>query len=440
MVKLAELVRIANNAKTDEQRNAVGEELKKIIRGKKACDPKQQLFSNVGIKIERGQNLRRLGSGAYGAVFYGCLDNECKTGIAIKVTTEPSARVEYRIAEKLRGMGVPRVYHFKSCDDKDVLYFEYIKGQTLEKWLRSKPSSASFKRVISQVIGNLEKIHNTYPSFRHHDLHWNNIIITENLKPIMIDFGLATIEGVRNPDVTSGSFNNSGISTKSHYMYDAHYFLNIIHRYTTIPTVKKFIEDVLTKGYIGRESVHIKDMRLRLGQTHDELPTYNDILKHPFLGNKSVKIILKPTSRKVETIKPKQLINKNKKETSPVSAIKRAMEVLRKEAEKRTKPLKRAIFRTSRDPSVMSQVRAIEKKVKSFIPPVRQQVISSKVREIQTKIKLYTQNPKVFINKNGDIKIDKRKCHLYKKEDLVKLFKLDPRLTKDQMCKLIKNM
>ena len=46
MVKLPNLVDIANNAKTDAQKNAVGEEVKKLLRGKKACSPKQELFSN----------------------------------------------------------------------------------------------------------------------------------------------------------------------------------------------------------------------------------------------------------------------------------------------------------------------------------------------------------------------------------------------------------
>jgi hypothetical protein len=278
----------------------------------------------------------------------------------------------------------------------------------------------------------------------------------------MMDFGMATIEGVKNPEVLSGRFSGSGISTKSHYMYDAHYFLNIIHRYTTIPTVKKFIEDVFTKGYIGQESVHIKDMRLRLGQTHDELPTYNDILKHPFLSDTKIPIAVPLTLKKTVKAIEREIQKINTKET-PTNAVKRAMEVLKKEAEKRTQPIKRAVFRTSRDPSVMSQVREIEKRVKSIIPAKQQQAVMSqvrkiekriksiipakqqqafvsRVREIQTKFVPVSQKPKVFVNKNGDLKIDKRKCRLYKKEDLVKMFKLDPNMTKEQMCKIIKNM
>src|SRR5210317_2602407 len=184
MVKLANLIHIANNAKTDAQKNAVGEELKKYLRGKKACNPKE-LFSNKGLKIEKGKNLRKLGQGEFGAVFYGCLDDLCKTQIAVKVTREPSARMEYRIAEKLKGMGVPRMYHFKTCENKDFLYFEYIRGMTLEDWIRTNPSVSDYKTVVSRLIQNLYEIQTKYPKFRHHDLHWNNLLITGNLKPII---------------------------------------------------------------------------------------------------------------------------------------------------------------------------------------------------------------------------------------------------------------
>ena len=415
MVKLADLIHIANRAKTDAQKNAVGEEVKKFLRGKKACDPKQEMFSNTGIKIERGGRLRMLGQGQYGAVFYGCLDDKCKTRIAIKITNEASAKMEYRIAQKLRGMGVPRMYHFKSCDDKDILYFEYIKGESLEDWIKSQPSSIAYKKVISQVIGNLKKIHEKYPKFRHHDLHWNNIMVMEGNVPVMIDFGLATIEGVKNPVYDKQFANNVGISTKSHYMYDAHYFLNILYNYSKSLPVKQFIRDLFPAPYLTRQSPEVKSLRLRL-KKHEDLPTYDDILKHPFLQEKKAGFLSKIIPKKPVTVKKVE----EPKKVGTSSAIRRARAVLQKEAEKKKVPLKRPGL-GKRDPSVMNQVREIEKR----IAPIVEQ--AKKV-------------PKVFINKNGDLKIDKRKCRLYKKEDLAKMFKLDPKLTKEQMCKFIKNM
>jgi len=398
MVKLADLVHIANNAKTGAQKNAVGEEVKKLIRGQKACYPEQQFFTKIQmtpLKINKATQLRTIGKGAFGTVFYGCLDDECKTQVAIKVTTEPSARMEYRIAEKLRGMGVPRMYHFKSCDRDDVLYFEYIEGEPLEEWMKRGQSPEAYRRVISQLITNLKRIHEKYPKFRHHDLHWNNILVLKGNKPIMIDFGMSTIEGIRNPNVTSGEFKKSGIYSGSHQMYDAHYILNIIYNYTKSVPVRHFMEDLFSRQYLLRSSLVTKDFRLRPIK-HIGLPTYDQILKHPFLqAKKKIIILRKIIPKKIVAPKPK-----TPAKPATMSAIRRARAVLQKEAEKKKLPPKR--------PGIA--------------------------------MKPKTPKPKIFINKNGDLKIDRRKCRLYKKEELVKMFKLDSNLTKEQMCKFIKNM
>lgn len=416
MVKLADLVHIANNAKTSSQKNAVGEEVKKLIRGQKACYPEQQFFTKIQmtpLKINKATRLRVIGKGTYGTVFYGCLDDECKTQVAIKVTTEPSARMEYRIAKKLRGMGVPRMYHFKSCDRDDVLYFEYIEGEPLEKWMKRGQSPEDYRRVISQLITNLKAIHEKYPKFRHHDLHWNNILVLKGNKPIMIDFGMSTIEGIRNPNVVSGEFKKSGIYSGSHQMYDAHYILNIIYNYTKSVPVRHFMEDLFSRQYLLRSSPVTKDFRLR-PLKHTGLPTYVQILKHPFLqAKKKIAILRKIIPKKTVALKPK-----TPTKPATMSAIRRARAVLQKEAEKKKLPPKRPGI-AKRKPSVMSQVREIEKKVAVNKPEKKQ---------------------KIFINKNGDLKIDRRKCRLYKKEELVKMFKLDSNLTKEQMCKFIKNM
>jgi len=412
MVKLADLVHIANNAKTSSQKNAVGEEVKKLIRGQKACYPEQQFFTKIQmtpLKINKATRLRVIGKGTYGTVFYGCLDDKCKTQVAIKVTTEPSARMEYRIAEKLRGMGVPRMYHFKSCDRDDVLYFEYIEGEPLEKWIKRSQSPEDYRQVISQLITNLKAIHEKYPKFRHHDLHWNNILVLKGNKPIMIDFGMSTIEGIRNPNVVSGEFKNSGIYSGSHQMYDAHYILNIIYNYTKSVPVRHFMEDLFSRQYLLRSSPVTKDFRLR-PLKHTGLPTYVQILKHPFLqAKKKIAILRKIIPKKTVALNPKPPAK-----PATMSAIRRARAVLQKEAEKKKLPPKRPGI-AKRKPSVMSQVREIEKKIA-------------------------VNKPKIFINKNGDLKIDRRKCRLYKKEELVKMFKLDSNLTKEQMCKFIKNM
>jgi serine/threonine protein kinase len=366
--------------------------------------------------------LRKIGAGKYGVVFYGCLEDKCNTKIALKVTSEPTARMEYRIAEKLRGMGVPRMYHFKKCGNGkiDALYFEYVKGESLEKWMQRGQSADAYRSLISQLIKNLKRIHEKYPTFRHHDLHWNNILVLKGNKPIMIDFGLSTIEGIKNPDVANGGYKNSGIYPRSHYMYDVQYIFNIIYNNTNSLKVKEFIRNVIPEKYLDLSNPYIKKGRLRADVAHN-LPTYDQILNHPFFQPKKRGSILRAIlpKKKVMTPKPQPKVVAK---PATGSAIRRAKAVLEKEAAKKKIPPKRPGI-AKRDPSVMNQVRSIE-------------------RKIATEKKVVTPKPKlrVFINKNGDLKIEKKKCRLYKKEDLVKMFKLDPKLTKEQMCKFIKNM
>lgn len=435
MVKLAQLVHIANSAKTNAQKNAVGEEVKKILRGKKdgvskACYPENHFFTRIQQKpllINKATRLRAIGKGQYGTVFYGCIDDKCATQVAIKVTTEESAKMEYRIAEKLKGMGAPRMYHFKSCRTDDILYFEYIDGKSLQAWIKTKPSEAAVKKVIGQLIQNLANIHKKYPKFRHHDLHSNNLLILKTkggFKPVIIDFGMSTMEGVRNPIVTSGELASShGIGSKSHIMYDAHFILNSMFYefapYSGYKQTKEFLRDVLPEEYRGPQGQrwtesswgkYVDNYRLVMGAKHN-FPTYETILKHPFLSTTTktkkniLKKVLPPTKKKAITSRAPPPPSP-KKSANQSSAIRRAVAVLQKNAEKKKAPLKR--------PGI-ARVKSVEKKAP----------------------KTAVAKPKISINKNGDTKIDRRKCRLYKKDELVKKFKLDPTLTKDEMCKKI---
>jgi hypothetical protein len=383
MVKLSSIVNIANNAKTDQQRNAVGVELKKILKGAKGCDPKSQLYAprmNSLTTIERGR-LLKVGSGQYGAVYYGCIDDKCKTKVAIKFTTEPSAKMEYSIAEKLKGMGVPRMYHFKTCDNRNILYFEYIDGISLEKWMKTNPGNDKYKSVIRQVITNLYKIHQKYPEFRHHDLHWNNIMITKTrdggVKPIIIDFGLSVMKGIKNPGVNNGDFLTSGIARKSHLMYDAHYFLNIIQTYTHSKVIKEFVRSLFKNPdtYMVRNSRHVSTLRLHLLVKHNNLPTYEEILNDPFLTGKRENVTKKILNTVAKTKKnfapivvaPKPKIVPTPRVVPGETALDRAKRILAGGVQKKRAPMRKPGVLIKRKSPVQVQVREIEKKVYKFI-------------------------------------------------------------------------
>ena len=117
-------------------------QLKKLLRGKKACDPK----SHLSLKKKNGSITKgavKIGEGQYGKVYRGCVDNGCKKFVVYKEIKQPrltektnnvplagfvnaiksvNPKMEFTIAKKLENYGVPKVYLHKTCDGKDYLY------------------------------------------------------------------------------------------------------------------------------------------------------------------------------------------------------------------------------------------------------------------------------------------------------------------------------
>jgi predicted Ser/Thr protein kinase len=431
----------------------IEKELKKILKGAKGCDPKSVMYAprmNNIKKINKGR-LFKIGKGQYGAVYYGCLDDKCNTKIAIKFTDEPSAKMEYTIAKKLRGMGVPEMYHFKTCDKRDVLYSEYIDGVPLETWMKSNPGVSEYKSIIRQIATNLYKIHKKYPDFRHHDLHWNNVMVTKDGKAVMIDFGFAVMDGIKNPTVNNGELLiDSGISRKSNPMYDLHYILYILHKYTHSKTIKDFINSLFKtpSNYLEPYTDYVRFGRLRLVE-HKNLPTFENVINHPFLSEKKKPNTMKSILNFAEKTKPAPFQPITKKQLGSKEALEKAKQILAKNKMKKKPklPVKLVPKPKSNSPKSMNNVplAKLVPKPKSNSPKSMNNVPLAKLVP-----KPKSNSPKsmnnvplaklVTINKNNEVKIGRRKCRLYKKGDLVKLFNMNPKLSKSEMCTRIKNL
>ena len=259
-------------------------QVKKLFRGKKACAPASHLW----LKKKNGTMTKgsvKIGEGQYGKVYRGCIDDGCEKYIVYKEIRTPSLsektnniplakfkralgeinpKMEFTIAKKLEGFGIPKMYLYKTCDKKDVIYSEYVKGKELKEWILSQPTLSAMKSVMVQVIYNLYRIQKKYPGFRHHDLHGGNILIrpvpvkdmkimgytisNAGFEAVIIDFGFSVFPRIKNPLVNTNNYKNIGISRKSDKHYDLHFFLNSIHnmirqpRTRTERVVKTFIE------------------------------------------------------------------------------------------------------------------------------------------------------------------------------------------------------
>jgi tRNA A-37 threonylcarbamoyl transferase component Bud32 len=344
-------------------------QVKKLLRGKKACDPASHLW----LKKKNGTMTKgavKIGEGQYGKVFRGCIDDGCEKYIVYKEIRTPSlsektnniplakfkraldeiyppTKMEFTIAKKLEGFGVPKMYLYKTCDNKDILYSEYVKGKELVEWIWNKPTLSAIKSVMAQVIYNLYRIQKKYPGFRHHDLHLGNILVrpvpvkdmkimgstisNAGFEAVIIDFGFSVFPRIKNPLINANNYKNIGISRKSDKHYDLHFFLNSIHNLVRQPrtrterVVKMFIENLLPPNYLVGKSNAVKNYRLR-GNKSVNL-SFEEVLSKPFFTGEKKTMVSIPTTKpksvtKIQAPKPKTPVNKEAAKARAVAILK----------------------------------------------------------------------------------------------------------------------
>lgn len=343
-------------------KKTINSHVKQLITSK-SCNPKNSF-----------KKYNEIGKGEYGKVYKACINDKCLNKLAVKNSPD-NMSAEYIISKKFEKLGVPQVYGYEKCSNRDFLFSEFINGVTLKNFLeknKKKVTPDELKSIIIQVLYILYTIHNKYPSFRHHDLHLDNVMIMKKrndtkkeikigdtvvefndakLEVKLMDFGLATMRGVINPIVRkSKTFKSDyGIYPESDMAYDYHLFLTSLYA-TRSPApamekVRNFIMSIFKYKngvYLLKNSDVVNEFRLRSDVTHS-LPTYEEIFKKSYFSKpkNSVMAIINKIKPPVKTI-----ILKPTKKKTPVNqenAKKRAMEFLKSmEAKKKAPPTKKA--------------------------------------------------------------------------------------------------
>lgn len=265
-----------------------------------------------------------IGEGEYGKIYKA----KNKNGrIVVIKNSDKNLQTERNIAKKLEGFNVPLVYGYRQ-----LLISEFINGVTFKEYIRGGQRK-DLKAMAHRVISNLEKIHEKMPTFRHHDLHLDNIMVLPGAKVKILDFGLSTLRGIKNPNIKNLK-NDYGIFTESFFMYDAHLFLNSLYLEGVL---KGVIESLLPKEYLTQDSEYVKNYRLRADVDHGEVLkdfTYKKILEK--LKPKTQNVL-----KSILNVKPKAQ-GPPKKKNNPVNqneAVRKAMAFL---ASKKKSPEKKA--------------------------------------------------------------------------------------------------
>ena len=158
-----------------------GVSLRKLI----STDPIR--YQNYALANDFSRGITEIGSGVYGKVFLGCLDQLCKKEIAIKKgkCVRGDLEKEYRIIKMIEGLSpnTPIAYSLFNCGKGNcVLYLEYIPGGTLHSWLlknRQYLTREHLRNIVFQILYTIKRLQEVYPSFRHNDLKLDNILVND---------------------------------------------------------------------------------------------------------------------------------------------------------------------------------------------------------------------------------------------------------------------
>jgi predicted Ser/Thr protein kinase len=260
-------------------------------------------------------DVRVIGKGQHGTVYQACLDDACKKKFAVKVSNE-NLTAEHNLTKKFIKMvgknSAANVYALEKCKSNTRLYSEFLNGQPLKKLLPMlKKDPEKIKPIVHQVLKILKTLHEKNPSFRHNDLHLENIFITTDGKVRIIDFGLSFNTVTKNPEVNiNGAYLMPyGIFRGNNKMYDVHFFLNSLlneRSYLDDDTLK-FILDMLPVKYQGDTSTRVHYYRLKPSLNNhvgQGLPTFTKLFNHSYIKGKRLDSMLTAISKPRTVSKP----------------------------------------------------------------------------------------------------------------------------------------
>ncbi|MFH1701235.1 MAG: serine/threonine-protein kinase [Candidatus Zixiibacteriota bacterium] len=160
------------------------------------------LVLTTGTQINQYRIISKIGAGGMGEV-YLAQDTELDRKVALKfMPSNLSDDEDYRARFKREAQAAARLNHpniitiFEVGEFKNRPYFvmEYIEGHSIKDVIAS--SELSFEKSIELFIGvleGLEKAHNQ--GINHRDIKPANIVLDDDGRPKLVDFGLAAIKG-----------------------------------------------------------------------------------------------------------------------------------------------------------------------------------------------------------------------------------------------------
>ena len=245
------------------------------------------------------EGAKRIGKGKYGVVNSGYLNKAMTNRVVVKTQKRNTGIFECGITKYIHSLDPDHVMGVRECMANGRMVSEYLHGGPFSSWVKKNKSMIKDEHMqdfLKQLIMSLQKIHRKCPSFRHHDLHLDNVFIDDTaplskykygIRMVIGDMGLACTSKFPNPEYDAEFKKDWGIYTESDYMYDLHLFFNGLHPVVyelpnNLVKTMAFLMDVLKDGYMYEKNTHVNNFRLKPGAT---LPwNFNHLLSHEYFA------------------------------------------------------------------------------------------------------------------------------------------------------------
>jgi serine/threonine-protein kinase len=160
---------------------------------------------SVARRVGRYAILRKLGEGGMGVVYAG-YDEELDRKVAVKLLREVgplSVERRTRILREAQAMArishpnVVNIYEVGEADGQVFITMEFIEGTTLSDWQNSQRSWDELLRMYIAAGHGLLAAHKV--GLIHRDFKPDNVLVGNDQRPRVADFGLARSEAVEEP-------------------------------------------------------------------------------------------------------------------------------------------------------------------------------------------------------------------------------------------------
>jgi len=160
-----------------------------------------ELSASGARSIGRYFVVEPIGRGASSDVFHAIHEDLLKH-VALKVVRDtegaPQATLERfwreaRAAARLEHPGIVRVHDVGVDGELHFIAMDLVDGQTLGSWIEEQPPEEDRLRVLEAVAQAVGHAHSA--GVLHRDLKPQNILVQPDGAPVVVDFGLARVEG-----------------------------------------------------------------------------------------------------------------------------------------------------------------------------------------------------------------------------------------------------